>query len=134
MSNLAHLGLPMLVQRRLADLPRQAQFLLLTLRLAHELSIEDRQFQGFVYTLCGISRVERALVAVGDVLQCLGQAPRAFTILSAAVDELADDEQRLLALLGRRRDFGSASTGPMIPQPPNEALVHSLNRLADALE
>jgi len=119
---------------RLGDLPRQAQFLLLTLRLARELSPEDRNFQGFVYALCGVSRVERALAAVGDVLQCLSRAPQRVHIESTVVEELADDERRLLELLGCRWDFGVAMAGKLVPRPLDEDLIHSLNRLADTLE
>lgn len=134
MSFAIHPRLPISSGCRLADLPRQAQFLLLTLRLAHELSIEDRNFQGFVYTLCGISRVEKALVAVGDVLQCLNRAPRGLTIESTAADDVAEDERRLLELLHCRWDFGLAMAGRMVPRPLDEVLIHSLNRLADTLE
>lgn len=119
---------------RLGDLPRQMQFLLLTLRLAHELSVDDRNFQGFVYTLCGISRVERALDAVGEILHCLRRAPRGFAIESTAKDELAEDERRLLTLLRCRWDFGLAMAGGIVPRPVDEILIHALNRLADTLE
>lgn len=126
--------LPIPSTHQLPDLPRQAQFLLLTLRLARELSIHDRNFQGFVYTLCGISRVERALGAVAEVLQCLNRAPRSLVIGPTETDALAEDERRLLALLRCRWDFGLALAGRMVPQPLDEALVRSLNRLADTLE
>lgn len=119
---------------QLADLPRQAQFLLLTLRLARELSINDRNFQGFVYVLCGISRVERALAAVGEVLQCLSRAPRSVAIGPTETDVLAEDERRLLALLRCRWEFGLALAGQMVPRPLDETLIRSLNRLADTLE
>lgn len=118
---------------RLVDLPRQTQFLLLTLRLGHELSVEDRNFQGFVYTLCGISRVETALDAVGDVLHCLRRAPRGFVIKSTITDDLGEDERRLLALLHCRWDFGLAIAGGMVPRPVDEILIRALNRLADTL-
>lgn len=134
MSFAIHPQLPIPSNHRLADLPRQAQFLILTLRLAHELSIEDRNFKGFVYTLCGVSRVERALVAVGDVLRCLSRAPRRLTIESTVADEIADDERRLLELLHCRWDFGLAMAGAMVPRPLDEALIRALNQLADALE
>lgn len=134
MSAAIHPVLPISPRCQLVDLPRQTQYLLLTLRLAHELSIEDRNFQGFVYTLCGVSRVERALLAVGDVLQCLGRAPRKLVIASAVRDDLAEDERRLLELLRCRWDFGLALAGRMVPSPADEMLVQSLNRLADTLE
>lgn len=134
MSFAIHPQLPLPPAFRLADLPRQAQFLILTLRLARELSIEDRNFQGFLYALCGISRVERALAAVADVLRCLNRATRRLTIESTVVDGLAEDERRLLALLHCRREFGLAMAGNMVPRPVDEDLVHSLNRLAAALE
>ena len=126
--------LPIPANHRLTDLPRQTQFLLLTLRLAHELSVNDRNFQGFVYTLCGVSRVERALVAVKEVLRCLGRATRKLRIESTATDDLAEDERLLLALLRCRWDFGLAVAGGMVPRPVDEALIRALNRLADALE
>lgn len=126
--------LPIPSSHRLCDLPRQTQFLLLTLRLAHELSVEDRNFQGFVYTLCGISRVERALDAVGDVLHCLRRAPRGFVIMSTVTDDLGEDERRLLALLRCRWDFGLTLAGGMVPRPVDEILIHAVNRLADTLE
>lgn len=134
MSFAIHPHLPIPSDYRLADLPRQAQFLILTLRLAHELSIEDRNFQGFVYALCGISRVERALGAVGEVLRCLERAPRRVTIEATLVDDIAEDERRLLELLGCRWDFGLAMAGSMVPRPLDVILIRSLNRLADALE
>lgn len=134
MSFAIHPQLPLPPEFRLADLPRQAQFLILTLRLARELSIDDRNFHGFLYALCGISRVERALAAVGDVLRCLNRATRRLTIEPTVVDGLAEDERRLLALLHCRREFGLAMAGNMVPRPVNEDLVHSLNRLAAALE
>jgi hypothetical protein len=134
MSFAVHQQLPIPSTYRLADLPRQAQFLLLTLRLAHELSVNDRNFQGFVYVLCGISRVERALAAVGDVLRCLSRAPRRVTIESTVTDDLAEDERRLLSLLRCRWNFGLALAGGMVPQPLDEALILALNRLADAME
>ncbi len=134
MSFAIHPRLPMPPGQRLADLPRQAQFLILTLRLAHELSIEDRNFQGFLYALCGISRVERALAAVGDVLRCLNRAPRRLKIEATVVDNIADDERRLLALLRCGRESGMAMAGTMVPRPLNEDLVRSLGRLADTLE
>lgn len=134
MSFAIHRQLPIPPEHRLVDLPRQAQFVILTLRLACELSIEDRNFQGFVYTLCGISRVERALCAVGDVLRCLNRAPRPLTIESTVVDDLAEDERRLLELVRCRWDFGLAMAGAMVPRPLDKALIHALNRLADALE
>lgn len=126
--------LPIPPTHQLPDLPRQAQFLLLTLRLARELSVNDRNFQGFVYTLCGISRVERALGAVGEVLQCLNRAPGSLVIGPTETDALAEDERRLLALLRCRWDFGLALAGSMVPRPLDEALIRSLNRLADTLE
>lgn len=125
---------PIPAGHQLPDLPRQAQFLLLTLRLARELSINDRNFQGFVYTLCGISRVERALSAVGEVLQCLNRAPRSLVIEPTETDALAEDERCLLALLRCRWDFGLTLAGRMVPQPLDETLIRSLNRLADTLE
>lgn len=134
MSFAIHPQLPLPPEFRLADLPRQAQFLILTLRLARELSINDRNFHGFLCALCGISRVERALAAVGDVLRCLNRATRRLTIEPTVVDGLAEDERRLLALLHCRREFGLAMAGNMVPRPVNEDLVHSLNRLAAALE
>lgn len=134
MSFAIHPQLPLPPEFRLADLPRQAQFLILTLRLARELSINDRNFHGFLYALCGISRVERALAAVADVLRCLNRATRRLTIEPTVVDGLAEDERRLLALLHCRREFGLAMAGNMVPRPVNEDLVHSLNRLAAALE
>jgi len=118
----------------LADLPRQAQFLLLTLRLAHEMSIDDRNFQGFVYALCGISRVERALGAVREIVQCLSRAPRSLTIQPTVAEAVTDDERRLLELLHCRWDFGLAMAGTLVPVALDEALIRSLNRLADTLE
>jgi len=129
-----HPPLPVPSDYRVADLPRQAQFLILTLRLAHELPINDRNFHGFMYALCGVSRVERALAAVGDVLRCLQRAPRRLCIQATVVDHIDDDERRLLELLGCRWDFGLAMAAHLVPQPVDEDLVHSLNRLADALE
>lgn len=134
MSFAIHSQLPVPPDFRLADLPRRAQFLILTLRLARELSIEDRNFHGFVYALCGISRVERALAAVGEVLRCLNLATRRLTIEATVVDGLAEDERRLLALLHCRREFGLAIAGNLVPRPVDEDLVQSLNRLAAALE
>lgn len=134
MSFAIHPQLPVPRHHRLADLPRQAQFVILTLRLARELSVDDRNFQGFVYALCGISRVERALCAVGEVLRCLNRAPRRLTIEATVVDELAEDERRLLELVRCRWDFGLAMAGAMVPQPLDEILIRALNRLADALE
>lgn len=125
--------LPTPPDHRLADLPRQTQFLILTLRLARELSIEDRNFQGFLYALCGISRVERALAAVGDVLHCLNRATRRLTIEATMADGLAEDERRLLALLHCRPDFGLAMAGNMVPRHLDEDLVDSLHRLSEAL-
>jgi len=119
---------------QLPDLPREAQFLLLTLRLARELSIHDRNFQGFIYTLCGISRVERALAALAEVLWCLNRAPQSLDIAPTDSDAVAEDERRLLALLRCRRDFGLALAGRMVPRPLDEALLRSLNQLADTLE
>lgn len=134
MSYALHPGLPIPSTCRLPDLPRQAQFLLLTLRLAHELSVDHRYFQGFVYALYGISRVERALMAVKEVLRCLGSAPGRLTIGSAVSDDIADDERRLLELLRGRRDFALARAGAMVPPPLDEALIAALNGLADMLE
>jgi len=119
---------------RLADLPRRAQFLLLTLRLAHEMSVDDRNFQGFVYALCGISRVERALRAVREIVQCLSRAPRALTIEPTIADAITEDERRLLELLHCRWDFGLALAGTLVPVTLDETLIRSLNRLADTLE
>lgn len=126
--------LPVPRDHRLADLPRQAQFLILTLRLAQELSVEDRNFQGFLYTLCGISRIERALGAVGEVLRCLNRAPRRLNIEATAVDDIAEDERRLLELLHCRWDFALAMAGSLVPRPLDVDLIRSLNRLADALD
>ena len=134
MSFAVHPRLPIPRNDRLADLPRHSQFLILTLRLARELSVHDRNFQGFVYTLCGISRVERALDAVGDVLCCLNRAPRRLEIQATAVDDIAGDERRLLELLRCRWDFGLALAGTLVPRPSDEILIRALNRLADALE
>lgn len=134
MSFAVHPRLPLPPAHRLTDLPRQTQFLLLTLRLARELSVDDRNFQGFVYTLCGISRVEAALDAVGEVLHCLRRAPRGFTIESTVTDDLAEDERLLLALLRCRWDFGLALAGAVVPRPIDEILVRALNRLADTLD
>ncbi len=134
MSFAVHPQLPIPSGCRLGDLPRQTQFLLLTLRLAHELSVEDRNFQGFVYTLCGISRVEAALDAVGEVLHCLRRAPRGFVIRTTVTDDLGEDERRLLALLRCRWDFALAIASAMVPRPVDEILVGALNRLADTLE
>jgi len=126
--------LPMPRDCRLPDLPRHSQFLILTLRLARELSVTDRNFQGFVYTLCGISRVERALDAVGDVLCCLNRAQRRLKIQATVVEDIADDERRLLALLRCRWDFGLALAGTLVPRPSDEILIRALSRLADTLE
>jgi len=120
--------------RRFTDLPRQAQFVLLTLRLARELSLDDRNFQCFVYSLCGISRVERALAAIGQVLWCLNRAPRSLLIEATETETVAEDERRLLALLRCRRELGLARAGQMVPRPLDETLLLSLNRLADTLE
>jgi hypothetical protein len=119
---------------RVTDLPRQAQFLILTLRLARELSIENRNFQGFVCALCGISRVEQALAAIADVLWCVNQASRRLTIESTAVDDLAQDEQRLLELLRFQGEPGRVMAASLVPRPVDLDLMRSLRRLAAALE
>ncbi|HSH40610.1 MAG TPA: hypothetical protein VK973_00595 [Arenicellales bacterium] len=127
-------SLPIPSDRRLDDLPRQAQFLILALRLAHELPIHDRNFQGFIYTLCGISRVEKALGAIQDVLHCLSRASRRLRIEATVSDTIAEDERRLLELLRCRWDFGLAIAGGLVPRPLDETLIRALNRLADTLE
>lgn len=125
--------LPIAPRQRLDDLPRQAQFLLLTLRLARELSVEDRHFQGFVYTLCGVSRVEAALAAVTEVLRGLGRAPRRIGIQATAATDITADEGRLLALLQRNRQDGAPDARGARPWPQDEQLVQALGRLAETL-
>jgi len=127
-------SLPITRDQRLSELPRQSQFVLLTLRLGRELSVEDRNFQGFVYTLCGVCRIENALAAVREVFDCLGRAPRELSIESTVVDDIAEDERRLLELLRSRWDFGLARAGQLVPRPFDERLIKALNRLADILD
>ena len=59
----------------LSDLPRSHLLLLLCIRLAKELSIEDRDFQGFLYLICGISRVEQAFSGLKLILGALNANP-----------------------------------------------------------
>jgi hypothetical protein len=134
MSFAVHTRPPSPVTTRVTDLPRRSQFLILTLRLAQELSIENRNFQGFVCALCGISRVERALGAIGEILWCVKQAPRRIRIESTVAERLAEDERRLLALIRCREELGQALAASLVPLSLQQDLVRSLRGLADALD